>query len=330
MSAPPQQCAANQANPDASGGAGRFYGKYRGKVRANEDPLFMGRILAEVPLVPAAIGNWALPCTPYGGLGVGFLALPPIDADVWIEFEAGDPNFPIWTGCFWTVGTAPLVTPIPEWKIFKTEFLTMLLNDAPGIGGFFLEYFEPGAMASPFSITINKAGIEFSAPPALQTLIAEQGITLEYPEATIRMTAETITATVPPTAVTLTAEAASTESGEVNLTSTEATTIEAGADMSMEAGAAMEMSAGADVSVEAGGAAEVSAGLDLSMEAGLAMEMSAGLDVSLEAAGIIDAQAPDLALTGAAVEITAPAVAVTGIVEITGDELVDGQQVLFI
>ena len=317
-------------DPDVSGGAGRFYGKYRGKVRVNRDPLFMGRILAEVPLVPAATGNWALPCTPYGGLGVGFLAMPPIDADVWIEFEAGDPNFPIWTGCFWTVGTTPLMALTPDWKIFKTEFLTMLLNDAPGVGGFSLEYFEPGAMTSPFSITIDKLGIQFSAPPALQTLIADEGINLQYPEASIRMTAETIIASVPPTSVTLTGEVASTESGEVNLTSTEATTIEAGADVTVGAGGAMEMSAGADVALEAGGAAEVSAGLDLAMEAGMAMEMSAGLDVSLEAAGIIDAQAPDMALTGLAIEITAPGVAMTGIVEVTGDALVDGQQVLFI
>jgi uncharacterized protein involved in type VI secretion and phage assembly len=45
--------------------------------------------------------NWAVPCTPYAAPQAGFLLLPPVDALVWIEFEAGDPNYPIWSGCFW-------------------------------------------------------------------------------------------------------------------------------------------------------------------------------------------------------------------------------------
>ena len=27
--------------------------------------------------------------------------VPPIGAGVWIEFEQGDPDYPIWTGGFW-------------------------------------------------------------------------------------------------------------------------------------------------------------------------------------------------------------------------------------
>ena len=55
-----------------------FYGKYRGVVTNNNDPLKQGRIRATVP---AVLGDretgWALPCAPYGGDGVGFVFLPP-------------------------------------------------------------------------------------------------------------------------------------------------------------------------------------------------------------------------------------------------------------
>src|SRR5437588_10243146 len=79
-----------------------FYGKYRGIVTNIEDPLKMGRIKARVPdVLGEEPSGWALPCTPFAGDGMGFYALPSKDARVWIEFEQGDPDFPIWTGCWW-------------------------------------------------------------------------------------------------------------------------------------------------------------------------------------------------------------------------------------
>jgi uncharacterized protein involved in type VI secretion and phage assembly len=79
----------------------QFHGKYRGRVEDNNDPLKLGRILAMVPAVAGARTNWALPCAPYAAPQVGSLLVPPVGALVWIEFEAGDPNTPIWSGCFW-------------------------------------------------------------------------------------------------------------------------------------------------------------------------------------------------------------------------------------
>ncbi len=76
-----------------------FHGKYRGRVVDNNDPLKLGRILALVPGVDGMATNWALPCAPCADPQV--LYLPPIGALVWIEFEAGDANLPIWSGCFW-------------------------------------------------------------------------------------------------------------------------------------------------------------------------------------------------------------------------------------
>ena len=45
--------------------------------------------------------SWAMPCLPWGGVNTGMFTVPAIGAGVWMEFERGDPNYPIWTGCFW-------------------------------------------------------------------------------------------------------------------------------------------------------------------------------------------------------------------------------------
>ena len=79
-----------------------FFGKYRGVVTSIEDPLKIGRIRAHVPDVLGDFeSGWAMPCAPFGGKGMGFFALPTVNAGVWIEFEHGDPDYPIWSGCWW-------------------------------------------------------------------------------------------------------------------------------------------------------------------------------------------------------------------------------------
>ena len=69
---------------------------------SNLDPQQQGRITALVPdlLGPIPTG-WAMPCAPVAGIAAGFYAIPPIGSGVWIEFEKGDPDYPIWTGCFY-------------------------------------------------------------------------------------------------------------------------------------------------------------------------------------------------------------------------------------
>lgn len=80
----------------------KFYGKYRGTVVNNEDPLQIGRIMALVPDVSNVMPtSWAMPCLPAVGIQYGICVVPPLGAGVWIEFEQGDPDYPIWTGGFW-------------------------------------------------------------------------------------------------------------------------------------------------------------------------------------------------------------------------------------
>ena len=74
-----------------------FFGKFRGTVTDNQDPEGRGRIQALVPaLCEQEATSWALPCLP-----PGVFAVPAVGEGVWIEFEQGDPDLPIWTGCWW-------------------------------------------------------------------------------------------------------------------------------------------------------------------------------------------------------------------------------------
>lgn len=83
-----------------------FYGKYRGVVTDNQDPLRLGRIRATVPDITGSDeSGWAWPCAPFGGQGMGFFALPAVGSGVWIEFEQGQPDYPIWSGCWWSTVT---------------------------------------------------------------------------------------------------------------------------------------------------------------------------------------------------------------------------------
>lgn len=62
----------------------------------------MGRVKAHVPdVLGKEPSGWALPCMPFGGNNMGFYAIPSVDARVWVEFEQGDPDYPIWSGCWW-------------------------------------------------------------------------------------------------------------------------------------------------------------------------------------------------------------------------------------
>jgi len=80
----------------------QYFGKYRGTVVNTIDPEQRARLQALVPdVLGTQASTWALPAAPYAGSGAGFVALPPVGAGVWIEFEQGNPDFPIWCGCWW-------------------------------------------------------------------------------------------------------------------------------------------------------------------------------------------------------------------------------------
>jgi hypothetical protein len=118
----------------------KVFGKYRGKVANNLDVMQLGRVQVTVP---AVLGDgklaWAMPSVPFAGPGVGFFAIPPNDANVWVEFEGGDINYPIWSGCFWGIGEVPALPAIAQVKMIKTDTGTIKISDIPGIGGITIE-----------------------------------------------------------------------------------------------------------------------------------------------------------------------------------------------
>ncbi|MBX3010848.1 MAG: baseplate assembly protein [Caldilineaceae bacterium] len=134
-----------------------FYGKYRGTVVNNLDPQQMGRLQVRVPAVLGQGSlSWALPCVPLAGPGIGLFMLPPTGANIWVEFEGGDPDYPIWSGCFWGLGEAPATPAVEQMKVLKTDRATITLNDLPGVGGVTIE------TATGAKIAITTTGIAIS------------------------------------------------------------------------------------------------------------------------------------------------------------------------
>jgi uncharacterized protein involved in type VI secretion and phage assembly len=143
----------------------RYLGKYRGTVVSNEDDEKRGRIKVQVPAVTGTLELWAMPCVPYAGPSVGFFSLPPEKAGVWIEFEAGDPSFPIWSGCFWAKDEVP-EDGDPQLRLWHTENVKLTLDDSEGTAtlengdGTSLELAgEATLSASEASVEVGTAGV---------------------------------------------------------------------------------------------------------------------------------------------------------------------------
>lgn len=82
-----------------------YWGKYQATVVNNVDPDRRGRLQLIVPDVHSLLPTtWAEACVPLAGPtgpAMGVYMVPPIGAGVWVEFEHGNPDKPIWVGCRW-------------------------------------------------------------------------------------------------------------------------------------------------------------------------------------------------------------------------------------
>ncbi|KQR16003.1 phage baseplate assembly protein V [Cellulomonas sp. Leaf334] len=145
-------------NEFAPPGPARFYGKYRGTVASNTDVMQLGRVQVECP---AVLGqgrmSWAMPCTPYAGDKVGLFLVPPVGANVWVEFEGGDPNSPILAGCFWGTGQVPASPAVADVKMLKTDAISVELSDLPGAGGVKVSVGSP-AVSTTITIEATSSG----------------------------------------------------------------------------------------------------------------------------------------------------------------------------
>jgi uncharacterized protein involved in type VI secretion and phage assembly len=143
---------------------GQFFGKFRATVINNIDPEMRGRLMLMIPDVSSLIpSTWAEACVPLAGPTgppMGVFMVPPIGAGVWVEFENGDPNYPVWVGCRWgassdipSMATAGL--PISPNIIIQSLLQNMIMiSDLPGPTGGITLQSTTGA-----SIIVNDTGI---------------------------------------------------------------------------------------------------------------------------------------------------------------------------
>jgi uncharacterized protein involved in type VI secretion and phage assembly len=159
---------------------GQHYGKFRGTVMNNVDPLNIGRLMVMVPDVSNIIpSTYAMPCLPFAGIQTGFFAVPAIGSGVWVEYEQGDPDYPIWSGCFFgTVAEVPalaLATPpgLQSVVIQTVGQNTLMISDTPGPTGGILLKSQTGAM-----ISISDVGITISNGQGATIVMAGPSVTI--------------------------------------------------------------------------------------------------------------------------------------------------------
>ena len=167
--------------------ADKYYGKYRGMVLNNIDPLMTGRLMVQVPdVLGLGISSWAMPCVPVAGPQMGLYVIPLIGSGVWVEFEGGDPDYPIWSGGFWgsTAEVPPLAfagLPVSPNIVIQTSGQnTIVVSDLPGpTGGIMLKSLT-GA-----SIIVNDTGIYIQNGKGASIIMAGPSVTINNGALTI-------------------------------------------------------------------------------------------------------------------------------------------------
>jgi hypothetical protein len=213
----PAQAAEGGADPRIERLDNLYYGKYRGIVVDNKDPEQLGRLRL---LVPSLFGgtfdgekasnddlvtDWAWPCVMAGGLAdQGSFFIPDPGAKVWVEFEEGNLDCPLWVGTVWAKPSESeipeeaknMVDNKPERRVLKTsgghviefcdvegkETITIRHKDQDGAR---IHFDEKG------SITVaNKSGtlIYLNADDKELTLADENGNNVRLGEANVTLT----------------------------------------------------------------------------------------------------------------------------------------------
>lgn len=94
------------------------------------------------------------------GPPMGVYMVPPIGAGVWVEFEQGDVNYPIWVGCRWGAPSdvpplAHLGLPVSPNIVLQTAGQnSIVISDLPGPTGGIMLKSTTGA-----TLIVNDTGI---------------------------------------------------------------------------------------------------------------------------------------------------------------------------
>jgi uncharacterized protein involved in type VI secretion and phage assembly len=165
----------------------KFYGKYRGTVINNIDPMQRGRIMAMVPDVSALLPtSWAMPCVPIAGKQMGTYVIPQIGAGVWIEFEQGNPDYPIWVGGYWgTPAEVPALAlagnPVSPSIVLQTGLQnSLVISDLPGPTGGIMLKSTTGA-----TLIVNDTGIYIQNGKGASIVMVGPSVTINQGAMTI-------------------------------------------------------------------------------------------------------------------------------------------------
>jgi len=303
---PPRTSRANDRPSIQQQGGRRYYGKYRGIVIDNVDPQFQGRLLVEVSSVPSTQLNWAMPCVPYAGVECGFYFPPEIGANVWVEFEGGNPQMPIVGGCFWAIGEVPLGGVDPMIKVLRTLGTTMIFNDTPGVGGLTTLIAEP-VVEDPITITANPGGLQMLVGPEAIFAMTPESISLSTEPTNLLVSPEVVEIEIAPSTITMSEEGMEITSDEVSIT----------ANVTVEGAVEIEGEVEITGAMEVIGDVEIVGGLEVQGEINLAGAVEIEGEVEIAAISL-EVQAPLINLTGF--------VMVEGFVMVGGDLVIDGMQ----
>jgi uncharacterized protein involved in type VI secretion and phage assembly len=139
----------------------RYFGIYRATVINNIDPMQIGRINVTVPNVGGLTpSTWAMPSIPFAGKQMGAYMVPQVGSGVWVQFEGGDADLPVWTGGWWgSVAEVPalaLLGPPGDPNVVLQSALqnSLVISDLPGPTGGIMLKSTTGA-----TIIVNDTGI---------------------------------------------------------------------------------------------------------------------------------------------------------------------------
>jgi uncharacterized protein involved in type VI secretion and phage assembly len=164
--------------------ANLYQGIYRGRCENDIDTEGRGRILVSVADVGGkSILSWATPCLPVSGMNMGVFSVPPKGSGVWVQFERGDTDFPVWLGGYFARGEAPAlaqnVPPGVSGITMQTTFGNgLVINDKPG-GGILIQ------TAGGSKIEITDMGITISSRDGAEIKLAAGTVSINNNHLTI-------------------------------------------------------------------------------------------------------------------------------------------------
>lgn len=273
--------------------SGRLFGKYRGMVTENIDPLGLARIKLDVPAVPGTTELWALPCVPYAGdesSPVGMHFIPPVGAHVWVEFEGGDPSRPIWVGCYWAA-KEEFVQPSdadasdessypsdleaddpPLVKIIKTANSVFAIDDAEENKGSIKLEIGPPSVETKVTMIFDNDGALLETGVSSIALHPTDGITIKVADPDDAASISTIV---------LTKDDIKVDSKKIATTSTEGdVTVDAKSNLTMKAASAAALESGTTLGLKAGSSG--------TLEASSALTCKGGSGATVQAGGTLD------------------------------------------